>query len=90
MLFLKGLVCYSFLLQLNYRLCCLMHRGKILEKRINVRVEHVKHSRCRQDFLDRVKANEVKKRDAKEHGTIVHCKRQVIVVYIKLVVYVQH
>lgn len=55
-----------------------------------MRVEHVKHSRCRQDFLDRVKANEVKKRDAKEHGTIVHCKRQVKVVYIKLVVYVQH
>jgi len=51
-------------------------RGRILEKRINVRVEHVKHSRCRQDFLDRVKANEVKKRDAKQLGTIVHCKRQ--------------
>ena len=29
-------------------------RGKILPKRIYVRVEHVKHSQCRQEFLDRV------------------------------------
>merc|ERR1712223_2116578 len=35
--------------------------GKILPKRICVRVEHVKHSQCRKDFLDRVHANEVKK-----------------------------
>ena len=27
--------------------------GKILPKRICVRVEHVKHSQCRKDFLDR-------------------------------------
>lgn len=26
-------------------------RGRILPKRINVRIEHVKHSKCRQDFL---------------------------------------
>merc|ERR1719378_892888 len=29
-------------------------RGKILPKRVYVRVEHVKHSQCRKDFLDRV------------------------------------
>ena len=28
-------------------------RGKILPKRVYVRVEHVKHSQCRKDFLDR-------------------------------------
>lgn len=50
-----------------------------MEKRINVRVEHVKHSRCRQDFLDRVKLNEIKKKEAKEKGEVVHCKRQVII-----------
>merc|ERR1711944_161216 len=38
--------------------------GKILPKRIFVRVEHVKHSQCRKDFLDRVHANEVKKKEA--------------------------
>ena len=26
-------------------------RGKIIPKRINVRIEHVLHSRCRDDFL---------------------------------------
>lgn len=38
-------------------------RGKILPKRINVRVEHVQPSRCREDFLRRVKEN-VEKRMA--------------------------
>merc|ERR1719251_799458 len=32
-------------------------RGRILPKRVSVRIEHVKHSTCRQDFLDRVKKN---------------------------------
>jgi len=43
-------------------------RGKILPKRICVRIEHVKHSQCRKDFLDRVHANEVKKTEAKSTG----------------------
>merc|ERR1712000_390990 len=43
-------------------------RGKILPKRISVRIEHVKHSQCRKDFLDRVHANEVKKTEAKTTG----------------------
>ena len=43
-------------------------RGKILPKRICVRIEHVKHSQCRKDFLDRVHANEVKKTEAKATG----------------------
>jgi large subunit ribosomal protein L21e len=47
-------------------------KGKILPKRISVRIEHVKHSQCRKDFLDRVHANEVKKKEAKA-GVI--CKR---------------
>lgn len=51
-------------------------KGRILAKRINIRVEHVKHSRCRQDFLDRVKQNEIKKKEAKAKGEVVHCKRQ--------------
>merc|ERR1712221_51340 len=45
------------------------------QKRVNIRVEHVKHSKCRDDFLRRVKENEVKKREAKTSGVKVDCKR---------------
>merc|ERR1711894_724809 len=38
-------------------------KGKILAKKINVRVEHVKHSKCRDDFLKKVKENERKKKE---------------------------
>ncbi|EKM84275.1 hypothetical protein AGABI1DRAFT_110831 [Agaricus bisporus var. burnettii JB137-S8] len=31
--------------------------NRYIEKRVNIRVEHIKHSKCRQEFLDRVKAN---------------------------------
>lgn len=51
-------------------------KGRIIAKRVNVRIEHIKHSSCRKDFLNRVKENDVKKRAAKAAGTIVHCKRQ--------------
>jgi hypothetical protein len=50
--------------------------------RINVRVEHVNHSKCRTDFLNRVKENEALKLDAKAKGIRVVCKRQVI--YLKI------
>ncbi|KAK6055294.1 ribosomal protein L21e [Cooperia oncophora] len=43
-------------------------RGRIIPKRINIRVEHVKPSTCRQDFLNRVKANDEKKKAAKAAG----------------------
>jgi len=43
-------------------------RGKILKKRIHVRVEHVRHSKCRQGFLDRVHSNEAAKKAARESG----------------------
>merc|ERR1712243_54440 len=51
-------------------------RGKILAKRINVRVEHINHSKCRQDFLTRVVANEKLKKEAKLTGQKVNTKRQ--------------
>lgn len=51
-------------------------RNRIIPKRINVRVEHVKHSKCRQDFLNRLKENELKKKEAKAKGVRVSCKRQ--------------
>lgn len=37
-------------------------RNRIIPKRINVRVEHVKHSKCREDFLQRMKRNDQLKR----------------------------
>ncbi|KAL1933225.1 hypothetical protein VTP01DRAFT_7315 [Rhizomucor pusillus] len=49
--------------------------GRYLEKRVNVRIEHIKHSKCRQEFLDRVKENAAKKRAAKEKGEKVFLKR---------------
>lgn len=69
-----------------YRSLCIEHaclwpllllRGKILPKKINVRIEHVKHSKSRDGFLQRVKQNEKKKIDAKANGTWVELKRQV-------------
>ncbi|XP_005097554.1 60S ribosomal protein L21 [Aplysia californica] len=49
--------------------------NRILSKKINVRLEHIKHSNCRLDFLKRVKRNEALKREAKEKGVRVNTKR---------------
>ncbi|KAJ3416094.1 60S ribosomal protein L21A [Chytridiales sp. JEL 0842] len=49
---------------------------RYMEKRINVRVEHIKHSKCRLDFLRRVKQNARLKAEAKATGTPVNVKRQ--------------
>ncbi|XP_034846744.1 60S ribosomal protein L21-like [Mirounga leonina] len=51
-------------------------KGKILAKRINVLIEHIKHSKSRDSFLKRVKENDQKKKEAKEKGTRVQLKRQ--------------
>ncbi|XP_064422470.1 large ribosomal subunit protein eL21-like [Latimeria chalumnae] len=51
-------------------------KGKILAKRINVRIEHVKHSKSREGFLKCVKENESKKSKAKAKGTWFVLKRQ--------------
>jgi ribosomal protein L21E len=44
-------------------------RNRIVKKRVNIRVEHVFPSKCRTDFLKRVKHNETVKREAKKAGT---------------------
>ena len=51
-------------------------KGKILAKRINVRIDHIKHSKSRDSFLKWVKENDPKKKEAKEKGTWVQLKRQ--------------
>merc|ERR1712146_648158 len=50
--------------------------GRIIAKRVHVRVEHVVQSRCREEFLNRVKANDAKKIEAKKNGVKVVTKRQ--------------
>lgn len=51
-------------------------RGKIIPKRINLRIEHVTHSECRQDFLNRVKQNEKLRKEAIEKKTKITLMRQ--------------
>lgn len=50
--------------------------NRIIPKRINLRIEHVKHSKCRDDFLNRVKDNALKKKEAREKGQVALVKRQ--------------
>ncbi|XP_058915529.1 large ribosomal subunit protein eL21-like [Kogia breviceps] len=51
-------------------------KGKILAKRINVRIEHIKHCKSRDSFLKRAKENDQENKEAKEKGTWVQLKRQ--------------
>lgn len=50
--------------------------NRYIEKRINVRIEHVRHSRSRDEFLTRVKSNAAAKKAAKAEGKTVFLKRQ--------------
>src|SRR2546421_104293 len=45
------------------------------EKRVNTRLEHVKHSKCREEFVRRVNENAARRKAAKETGETVHLKR---------------
>lgn len=51
-------------------------KTRYIEKRVNVRVEHIRLSRSREEFLNRVKTNAQKKKEAKESGKNVFLKRQ--------------
>ena len=42
--------------------------GRIINKRIHVRIEHVRPSRCREEFLRRCKENDERKHAAKVAG----------------------
>jgi len=50
--------------------------NRYMEKRVNVRVEHVNHSRSREEFINRVKSNAKRRTEAKEKGESVQLKRQ--------------
>ncbi|CAL1126342.1 unnamed protein product, partial [Cladocopium goreaui] len=47
-----------------------------LRKRIHVRIEHVRKSRCNEAFRQRVKENDLKKQQAKKEGKSIVCKRE--------------
>lgn len=49
---------------------------RYIEKRLNIRIEHVSPSRSRDDFLRRVKENAALKKKAKVEGKPVQLKRQ--------------
>ena len=42
--------------------------NRYIEKRVNIRIEHIRHSKCRQEFLDRVKRNHDAHVAAREKG----------------------
>ena len=50
-------------------------RNRIIEKRIHVRVEHIRKSTTREAFLARVRENDKKKNEAKKAGKIISTKR---------------
>ena len=50
--------------------------NRYIEKRVNVRIEHVSLSRSREEFINRVKDNAGKKQKAKAEGTHLYLKRQ--------------
>jgi len=50
-------------------------RGRIIPKRIHVRIEHARQSKCREAFKQRVRENDAKKREAKKQGVKINTKR---------------
>ncbi|KLU90798.1 60S ribosomal protein L21-B [Magnaporthiopsis poae ATCC 64411] len=51
-------------------------KHRYIEKRVNLRIEHIRPSRSRDDFLRRVKENAALKLKAKSAGESVQLKRQ--------------
>lgn len=51
-------------------------KHRFIEKRLNIRIDHVSPSRSREDFLRRVKTNAELKKKAKAEGKPVQLKRQ--------------
>ena len=51
------------------------HNGRIIPKRIHVRIEHCRKSRSRLAFVERVQSNDIAKVAAKARGEKISCKR---------------
>jgi large subunit ribosomal protein L21e len=50
-------------------------RGRIIHKRLNIRIEHLRKSQCREAFKERVRKNDAAKVQAKKEGKKISCKR---------------
>ncbi|KAJ1503400.1 60S ribosomal protein L21A [Coelomomyces lativittatus] len=50
--------------------------NRFIEKKVNLRIEHVRHSKCREDFIKRKKENSKKQAEAQAAGIKVILKRQ--------------
>lgn len=57
--------------------------GRIIPKRIHVRVEHVKPSRCKEEFLKRSKENDEVKHEAKLRGGTVRISYAVLSLHLR-------
>ena len=53
-----------------------LNNGRVIPKRIHVRIEHVRKSQSRVAFVERVKANDLKKIEAKKAGKKLVTKRE--------------
>ncbi len=51
-------------------------RNKVLPKRLHVRVQHLRKSRCKDAFVKRVQANDKKKAEANKNKVHISTKRQ--------------
>merc|ERR1719242_2148121 len=51
-------------------------QNRQIRKKLHVRLEHLRKSRCNEAFLKRVKENDQKKKEAKERGESIVCKRE--------------
>eukprot|EP00163_Fabomonas_tropica_P015668 TRINITY_DN28493_c0_g1_i1.p1 TRINITY_DN28493_c0_g1~~TRINITY_DN28493_c0_g1_i1.p1 ORF type:complete len:160 (-),score=47.77 TRINITY_DN28493_c0_g1_i1:269-748(-) len=49
--------------------------NRVINKRINVRIEHVQKSKCRDDFLQRTRENDILKGAAAKEGKRISTKR---------------
>ena len=51
--------------------------SRYINKRVHVRLEHIRKSKCRDGFIDRIKVNDEKKRVANKEGKRISTKRLV-------------
>ena len=51
-------------------------RNRIIEKRLNIRREHLRKSNCRNAFIARIKVNDIAKTEANKKGERISTKRQ--------------
>ena len=47
----------------------------MMEQRVNVRLEHINHSKSRDEFIRRVKSNAERRKEAKDKGETFQLKR---------------